>query len=82
MTPKEEKRIYQKKKLLYLLIIILIEFVLYTFFYIIFSLFNSMIELPPVVRFICLVLFFPITYYLTSVLAKGQFVDRIINENK
>lgn len=84
MTPKEEKRIYYKKKLLYLLIVILIEFLLYTLFYITFSLINSMYEIPPYIRFICLIVFFPITYYLTSILAHGRFVDTLINgsENK
>ncbi len=79
MTPQEEKRIYRLRKIIYLLMVIMIEIVVYTLLYVVFSLINYLHEFNPYLRFIILIVFFPLSYYITSYLAHSKLVDEVVN---
>ena len=79
MTPKEEKRKYRTRKLVYLLLVILIEILIYALLYVIFSLMNYLYELHPYIRLTVLILLFPISYYISNILLHSKLIDEIVN---
>lgn len=79
MTPKEEKRIFFTRKIIYFFLVVMIEILVYTLLYVLFSLINYLYEFHPYIRVVVLLLFFPLSYYLTSILAHSKLVDEVVN---
>ena len=79
MSPKEEKRIYYTRKIVYFLLVVLLEILVYTFLYLLFSLINYLHEFHPYLRVVVLIVLFPISYYLTGIIAHSKLIDEIVN---